>query len=109
MSRRESLRADDGEGRNLHRSARIPPAARRHAGHIGLNHDTAGHSPISRLCRIPGQALPGLCRSDCLALLGHWPKSYGVIVRYERSPRINGHGHARGTVRVESRTYAERS
>jgi hypothetical protein len=39
---------------NFHRSARAPPAARRHARHIGIDYDTAGHTPTSRLCRVPG-------------------------------------------------------
>ena len=34
MSGRESLGADDGERENFHRSARAPPATRRHAWHI---------------------------------------------------------------------------
>jgi hypothetical protein len=53
MSGRASLGADDGECRNFHRSARAPPATRRHAGHTRINYDTAGHTPTSRLCRVP--------------------------------------------------------
>jgi len=53
MSGRESLGADDGERRNFHRSARAPPATRRHAGRTIPNRDTAGHSLTSRLCRVP--------------------------------------------------------
>jgi hypothetical protein len=53
MSGRESFGADDGECENFHRSARAPPASRRHARHISLNYDTAGHSLTSRLCRVP--------------------------------------------------------
>jgi hypothetical protein len=30
--------------KNFHRSARIPPAARRHAGHIVRRYKGAGHS-----------------------------------------------------------------
>jgi len=59
MSGRESLSEDDGECENLHRFARVPPAPRRHARHISLNYDTAGHSLISRLCRVPGR-VPGI-------------------------------------------------
>lgn len=55
MSGRESLGAVDGERRNLHRPAWVPPASPRHAGHISLNHGTAGHSPTSGLCRVPGR------------------------------------------------------
>ena len=55
---RASLVAGDGECRNFHRSARAPPAARRHAGHITHHYDTAGHSLTSRLCRVPGSG-PG--------------------------------------------------
>jgi hypothetical protein len=61
MSGRESLGAGDGERRNFHRSARAPPATRRHAGHTIPNRDTAGHSLTSRLCRVPdmrGEVLP---------------------------------------------------
>jgi hypothetical protein len=50
---RASLGADDGERENFHRSARTPPATRGHAGHITPNHDTAGHTLTSRLCRVP--------------------------------------------------------
>ena len=39
--------------RNFHRSARAPPAARGHAGHIIRRYDIAGHSLNSRLCRVP--------------------------------------------------------
>jgi hypothetical protein len=53
MSGRESLGADDGERRNFHRSARAPPATRRHAGHTLPDRDTPGHSLTSRLCRVP--------------------------------------------------------
>ena len=41
---RASLVAGDGERENFHRSARAPPAARRHAGHINRRYDSAGHS-----------------------------------------------------------------
>ncbi len=54
MSGRESLGADDGEPRNFHRSARAPPAIRRHAGHTRPSRDTPGQSLTSRLCRVPG-------------------------------------------------------
>ena len=46
--------AGDGERENFHRSARAPPATRRHAGHITCRYNTAGHSLNSRLCRVPG-------------------------------------------------------
>ena len=39
-----SLVADDGEPRNSHRSACVPPAARRHARQISCHYATAGHS-----------------------------------------------------------------
>jgi hypothetical protein len=39
--------------KNFHRSARALPAARRHAGHIIRCYDSAGHSLISGLCRVP--------------------------------------------------------
>jgi hypothetical protein len=51
---RESLVAGDGERENFHRSVRALPAARRHAGHVIRCYDSAGHSLISGLCRIPG-------------------------------------------------------
>ena len=50
---RASLTAEDGECRNLHRSARTLPAARGHAGRITCRYDTASHSLNSRLCRVP--------------------------------------------------------
>ena len=54
-----SLVADDGERENFHRSARAPPATRRHAGRITCRYDIAGHSLNSRLCRVPGpQVIP---------------------------------------------------
>ena len=48
-----SLKADDGQCRNFHRSARAPPAVRGHAGQITRCYETAAHSLISRLCRVP--------------------------------------------------------
>ena len=59
---RGSLVAGDGERRNFHRSARAPPATRRHAGTLKLRHNTAGHSLISRLCRVPASTR---CTSLC--------------------------------------------
>jgi len=52
---RASLGAGDGERENFHRSARAPPATRRHAGHLIRRYDTAGHSLHSGLCRIPAR------------------------------------------------------
>jgi hypothetical protein len=46
MSGRESLGAGDGERRNFHRSARAPPATRRHAGRLTRCYDIAGQSPV---------------------------------------------------------------
>ena len=46
-----SLVADDGERENFHRSARAPPATRRHAGHVTRCYDIAGHNLNLRLCR----------------------------------------------------------
>ena len=57
---RASLGADDGERENFHRSARTPPTTRGHAGHITPNHDTAGHTLTSRLCRVPGPSPTGI-------------------------------------------------
>jgi hypothetical protein len=37
---RASPGAGNGERENFHRSARAPPATRRHAGHITRNHGT---------------------------------------------------------------------
>jgi hypothetical protein len=54
MSGRESSWQPMVSVENFHRSARAPPAIRRHAGHIRINYDSAGHSPTSRLCRLPG-------------------------------------------------------
>ena len=47
------LVAGDGERENFHRSARAPPATRRHAGHIIRCYNSAGHSLNSGLCRVP--------------------------------------------------------
>jgi type I restriction enzyme, S subunit len=55
MSGRESSWQPMVSVRTSHRSARVPPATRRHAGHIRTNYDTAGHSPTSRLCRVPAR------------------------------------------------------
>ena len=51
---RESLAAEGGERRNLHRSARALPATRGHAGRFTHCYDIAGCSLASRLCRVPG-------------------------------------------------------
>ena len=40
--------------KNFHRSARAPPAARRHAEHIVRCYKGAGHSFTLGLCRVPG-------------------------------------------------------
>jgi hypothetical protein len=60
MSGRESSWQPMVSVDNFHRSARAPPATRRHAGHIRINYDSAGHSPTSRLCRLPGIPAPRL-------------------------------------------------
>jgi hypothetical protein len=41
---RVSLKADDGECENFHRSARASPATRGHAGRFTYRYDIAGHS-----------------------------------------------------------------
>jgi hypothetical protein len=51
---RASLAAEDGEPENFHRSARAPPATRRHAGHVPCCYEMAGHRLTTRLCRVPG-------------------------------------------------------
>jgi hypothetical protein len=63
MSGRESSWQPMVSVRTSHRSARVPPATRRHAGHIRTNYDTAGHSPTSRLCRVPDLMAHTVCKT----------------------------------------------
>ena len=76
MSGRASLVADDGECENFHRSARAPPATRRHAGHLTRCYDIAAHSLISRLCRVPAPASPETA-------------TYHTLTRHNPEPRLN--------------------
>jgi hypothetical protein len=48
---------------NFHRSARVLPAARGHAGHIIHHYDIAGRALNSRLCRIPANRAHARLRS----------------------------------------------
>ena len=57
MSGRESLGADDGERENFHRSARAPPATRRHAGHITAITTPQARASLQDFCPVPGLGL----------------------------------------------------
>jgi hypothetical protein len=73
--------------KNFHRSARALPATCRHAGHVTRCYDTAGHSPTSRLCRVPDLRILSMATD-----ISHGTRTRAIHAKHQK--RRPGHAAA---------------